>query len=74
MVALQQNSMAGLNIVEDRSIRRSPAPPGFKVQDCKNKFMLSWKPSGGIVNKYEICYDEHDDDCSFLVDGECTNV
>ena len=26
------------------------------------------------MDKYEICYDEHNDDCSFLVGGECTDV
>ena len=34
--ALQQNSMAGLNIVEDKSIRRPPAPPGFNIQHCNS--------------------------------------
>ena len=73
MVALQQNSMAGLNIIEDESIRRPPASLGFNIQENKNKFILSWKPSRGIVDKYEICYNEHDES-SFLVGAECTSV
>ena len=73
VVALQQNSMAGLSMIKDKSIRRPPAPLGFNIQESKNKFILSWKPSGGIVDKYEICYNEHDD-CSFPVDSECTDV
>ena len=73
IAVLQLNSMAGLNIVEDKSIKRPPAPLGFNIQDCNNNLKLSWKPSGGIVDKYEICYDEH---CnrSFLVGGECTTA
>ena len=76
-VALQQNGMnsiAGLNIIEDESIRQPPAPLGFNIQESKNKFILSWKPSRGIVDKYEICYNEHDDESSFLVGAECTNI
>ena len=73
IAVLQQNSLAGLNIVEDKSIKRPPAPPEFNIQDCNDKFKLSWKPSRGIVDEYEICYDEHRNR-SFLVGGECTTA
>ena len=58
IVLLQENSMAGIHKVEDSSIRRPPAPPGFIIKENKNVFTLSWKPCGGVVDEYEVCYDE----------------
>ena len=62
MVILQQNDnyKTGLSIVLDKSIRRPPAPPGLTIQENKNEFILSWKPCGGTVDDYEVCYDEQE--------------
>lgn len=60
-VILQENSRAGIKIVEDNTVRRPPPPPEFTIQECKNTFLLSWKPSGGTIDGYEVCYDEHED-------------
>ena len=57
---LQENVRAGVKIVEDKSVRRPPAPPGFTIQESKNAFLLSWKPCGGTIDEYEVCYDEHE--------------
>ena len=72
-VTLQQNRMAGLSIIKNKSMRRPPAPTAFKIQEFNNKIKLSWEPSEGTVDEYEICYDEHRNR-SFRVDGECTDV
>ena len=73
MVALQENSRVGVNLVEDKSIRWPPPPPGLSIQENKNKLILSWKPSGGIVDDYEVCYNEHED-CSIVVAGKLTSI
>ena len=73
MVALQENSRAGVNLIEDKSIRRPPPPPGLNIQENKNKFILSWKPSGGIVDEYEICYNEQED-CTMTIAGKLTSI
>ena len=73
MVALQENSRAGVNLIEDKSIRWPPPPPGLNIQENKNKFILSWKPSGGIVDEYEICYNEQED-CSMRIVGKLTSI
>ena len=48
---LQENSIAGLNIVTDESVRAPPAPLEVTIKENKNKLILSWKPSRGTVNK-----------------------
>ena len=59
MLIFQENNMAGINIVEDKSIRKPPAPLGFTIQENKNELKLSWKPiaSRGVVENYQVCYD-----------------
>ena len=32
---------------------------GLIIQENQNKFLLSWKPSTGTVDGYEVSYDEH---------------
>jgi len=73
LVALQEGTRAGINIIADRSVRPPPAPPGFKIQPNKNKFLLSWKPCGGTVDDYEVCYDEAKK-FTFLTKGPCLHV
>jgi len=68
LVALQENSRAGLNTIADRSIKQPPAPPGVEIQQNKNKLVLSWKPCGGTVDEYEVCYDE-DENSTCLLEG-----
>ena len=48
------------------------APPRLTITEYKNKFILSWEPYGGIVEGYEICYDEHEG-CILSV-GKVTTV
>ena len=57
--SLQENSNAGVHIVQDRSVKPPSAPHGLAIQGDKNKLILSWEPSEGIVDEYEVCYDEH---------------
>ena len=73
MVALQENSRAGLALIEDKSVRWPQAPPGLNIQENNNIFLLSWKPCGGIVDEYEVCYNEHED-CSILIAGKFTSI
>ena len=61
IAVLQENNMAGINIVTDKAIRRPSAPLGFTVQEDKNEFILSWKPCEGDVSEYQLSYDEHED-------------
>ena len=65
--------MAGISIVTDKTIRPPPAPPGLTVQEDKNKFILSWKPCEGDVDKYELCYDEQEED-SIVQVGNATTL
>ena len=60
LTILQENDRAGLSVIQDRSIRRPPAPPRFTVQENENRFVLSWMPCGGPLDSYEVCYDEHE--------------
>ena len=73
IATIRENKKAGLNIIEDKSIRRPPAPPGFNVQENKNIFILSWKPCGGHVDEYEVCYNEHEN-LSILITGALTSI
>jgi len=68
LVALQENSRAGLNTIADESIRRPPAPTGVEIHQYKDKLVLSWKPCGGTVDEYEVCYDE-DEKSTCLLGG-----
>ena len=65
--SLQENSRAGVHIVQDRSVEPPSAPHGLAIQGDKNKLILSWEPSEGIVDEYEVCYDEHND-CTIPVE------
>ena len=63
------NSGVGLSTIVE-SIEPPPAPSNFRIQDCKTKFKLSWKPlSEGDVDEYEICYNQHDKS-SRVISGE----
>lgn len=53
------NSKVGISTISDSSVRRPPAPPGLTIQENKNKLKLSWKPCGGIVDDYQVCYNEN---------------
>ena len=72
MVALKDG--VGINLIEDKSIRRPPAPPGLSIQENKNNLLLSWKPCGGTVVKYEVCYNEHEPHCSIVIAGTLTSI
>ena len=72
IAVLQENKMVGLNIVTDKSVRRPAAPPRLTIKENKNNFTLSWLPCGGIVEDYEICYDEHES--GILSVGKVTTV
>ena len=53
-----ENGKAGVHIVEDKSVRPPSVPHGLTLQEDKNNLVLSWEPSEGIVDGYEVCYDE----------------
>ena len=72
LYAVQGNRIAGLTMVEDKSVTPPSAPHGLTIQEDKNELILSWEPSEGIVDEYEICYDEHID-CTLPV-GIATTV
>ena len=59
--ALQENSKAGVHIVQDNSVTLPSAPLRLTLHEDKNKLVLSWEPSEGIVDEYEVCYDEHNE-------------
>ena len=59
IACVQENSMVGLTVIEDKSVR-PPTAPDLTIQERKNKLILSWKPSRGNVDDYEVCYDEHE--------------
>ena len=69
---LQENSTAGIYITVDNSVRRPPAPPGFTIRENKNKLILSWKPLRGVIDDYQICYNEQEN-CIVSV-GNVTTV
>ena len=73
IAVLQENSRAGLNLIEDKSVRRPQAPSGLNIQENNNKFLLSWKPCGGTVDEYEVCYNEYEDS-SIIVAGKFTSI
>ena len=72
LYAVQGNRIAGFTIVEDKSVRPPSAPHGLTIQEDKNELILSWEPSEGTVDEYEVCYDEHID-CTLPV-GIATTV
>ena len=55
---LQENSKEGVYIVQDKSVKSLSVPA---IEEDKNKIVLSWEPSEGIVDEYEVCYDEHNE-------------
>ena len=59
--ALQENNKAGVHLVQDKSIIPPSAPHGLTLQEDKNKLVLFWEPSEGIVDEYEVCYDERNE-------------
>ena len=66
------NNKVGISTITDSSIRRPSAPPGLTIQENKNKLKLSWKPCEGIVDDYEVCYNENDNLVLFV--GNVTAV
>ena len=58
---LRTNTRAGIYSIEDKSVTPPSAPHGLTIQENKDKLSLSWEPSKGIVGKYEVCYDEHNE-------------
>ena len=58
---LQENNKAGIHLVQDKSIIPPSAPHGLTLQEDKSKLVLTWEPSEGIVDEYEVCYDEQNE-------------
>ena len=52
--SLQENSKEFVHIVQDKSVKPPSAPPGLAIEEDKNKIVLSWEPSEGIVDEYEV--------------------
>ena len=70
--ALQDNSRAGLTVIEDKSVRPPSAPHRVAIEEDNGKLILSWGSTEGTVDEYEVCYDEHNE-CTVPV-GVTTTV
>ena len=59
MVMIQENEDIGLRKISDSSVSPPPSPSGVTIREDKNNLVLSWKSCAGMVDGYEVCYDEN---------------
>ena len=63
--ALQENDV-GLEYIPDSAVKRPSAPSELTIREGENDFILSWKPCGDEIDKYELCYHESKDKKCFI--------
>ena len=56
--AIQENDVGIECVPSDPAVKRPSAPRELTIMESKNKFVLSWKPSGEEIDKFELCYNE----------------
>ena len=70
--ALQQNDL-GIEYPPDPTVKHPSAPRELTIVEAKNKFILTWKPCGEDIDKYELCYHESKNRTCFI-DGTKSSV
>ena len=63
--ALQGNDV-GLEYITDLVVKRPSAPSELTIKEVGGGFILSWKPCGDEIDKYELCYHESKNKFCFI--------